>query len=204
VAERALRGIASLGQGQLSITLANLSECFPHPAFLFDQEGKLRWMSDEGVLRLSLEAARFGGGHLVRGNSALESLAEQVRRALAHPAHDVETTLKRATLLRKGECVVFRRFSEAGNTSFLIAFVPAMAGLPGKDEQQRSRTKVPGLGAVESEVARLAADGYTVLNIAARLGISENTVRTHLHRVYVKLGVHGRAELATLLIRGRL
>ena len=58
------------------------------------------------------------------------------------------------------------------------------------------------MGAVESRVARLASEGYTVLNIATQLGISESTVRTHLHRVYVKLGVHGRAELAFSLLRG--
>jgi DNA-binding CsgD family transcriptional regulator len=187
-----------------AITLANLSECFPHPAFLFSGSGALRWMSDEGVLRLSLEAARLGGGHLVRGNSALAAISGQARRALENPAHDLEGPLRRAGLIRAGECVAVRRFSEFGSTSFLIAFVPAMAPLPGVAEPQGEETRVSGLGTVESQVARLAADGYTVLNIAARLGNSESTVRTHLHRVYVKLGVHGRAELAGLLLRGRL
>jgi DNA-binding NarL/FixJ family response regulator len=54
---------------------------------------------------------------------------------------------------------------------------------------------------MESQVARLAAEGFTILNIASRLGIREATVRTHLRRVYVKLGVHGRAELACAFLR---
>jgi alpha-tubulin suppressor-like RCC1 family protein len=35
---------------------------------------------------------------------------------------------------------------------------------------------LPFLGAVESKVGCRAAEGYTVLNIAARLGVSESTV----------------------------
>jgi DNA-binding CsgD family transcriptional regulator len=201
--EEALQGIASLGEGQQSLTLSTLSACFPHPAFLFGPNTELRWMSDEGVVRLSLKAARFGGGHLVRSNPALALLSEQVRSLFSNPAHKLERPLKRAKVLRPGECVVTRHFNEVGSASLLVAFIPAMATLPGRDEERPTAARISGLGPVESQVAQLAADGYTVLNIATRLDVSESTVRTHLHRVYVKLGVHGRAELATLLLQGR-
>ena len=61
---------------------------------------------------------------------------------------------------------------------------------------------IPGLSRAEAAVARLAAEGFTVTNISARLGSAESTVRTHLRRVYKKLGVHGRAELAYVLLHG--
>jgi DNA-binding CsgD family transcriptional regulator len=204
VADRALQGLATLGHGHLSLTLANLSACFPHPAYLFGSDAELRWMSDEGVVRLSLEAARLGGGHLIRGNSALALLSEQVRLAFGSPTQDLERPLKRAKLLRPGECVATRRFSEFGSGSLLVAFVPAMATLRGQEADWATSVRIPGLGAIEARVAQLAADGHTVLNIATRLGVTESTVRTHLHRIYVKLGVHSRAELATLLLRGKL
>ena len=35
----------------------------------------------------------------------------------------------------------------------------------------------------------------TAANAAARLGLAEETVRTHLKHMYVKLGVGSRAEL---------
>jgi hypothetical protein len=50
---------------------------------------------------------------------------------------------------------------------------------------------------------RLRATGG--LRQSERLAVrrfGEATVRTHLHRVYVKLGVHGRAELTFALLRG--
>ncbi len=47
----------------------------------------------------------------------------------------------------------------------------------------------------EREVARLLVDGYSNLNIAAHLGISENTIRTYIRRLYRKLNVCNRIEL---------
>jgi DNA-binding CsgD family transcriptional regulator len=51
----------------------------------------------------------------------------------------------------------------------------------------------------ESEVATLAAGGATSKRIALRLHLSARTVDNHLQRAYAKLGVTGRAELATAL-----
>jgi DNA-binding NarL/FixJ family response regulator len=48
----------------------------------------------------------------------------------------------------------------------------------------------------ELELVRLASRGLRNKEIAARLGITEGTVKVHLHRVYDKLGLKGRVELA--------
>ncbi len=45
----------------------------------------------------------------------------------------------------------------------------------------------------EIEVLRLVAEGLNNADIAARLYISRETVKTHLERICVKLGVSGRA-----------
>lgn len=45
-------------------------------------------------------------------------------------------------------------------------------------------------------MALLAVEGFSVLNVAARLGLTESTVRTYVKRLYQKLGVRSRAELA--------
>jgi len=51
----------------------------------------------------------------------------------------------------------------------------------------------------EMEIARLAADGLSSRDLAARLGISVRTVDNHLGNVYDKLGVTTRAELPSVL-----
>jgi DNA-binding NarL/FixJ family response regulator len=57
----------------------------------------------------------------------------------------------------------------------------------------------------EREILALLADGLANKQIAARLGISTNTVKTHLELLFDKLGVSSRAEaVATGVKRGLL
>lgn len=56
-----------------------------------------------------------------------------------------------------------------------------------------------GLSAREAEVAELIARGNTVAHIVELLFVSENTVRTHSKRIYVKLDIHKRQELIDLV-----
>jgi DNA-binding CsgD family transcriptional regulator len=55
------------------------------------------------------------------------------------------------------------------------------------------------LSARELEIVELVARGNSVASIARRLVITENTVRTHMKRIYNKLAVHKRQELLDLL-----
>jgi DNA-binding CsgD family transcriptional regulator len=50
----------------------------------------------------------------------------------------------------------------------------------------------------EAEVMELIARGNSVAHIAEALVVSENTIRTHNKRLYVKLGVHKRQDLLDL------
>jgi RNA polymerase sigma factor (sigma-70 family) len=53
----------------------------------------------------------------------------------------------------------------------------------------------------QREIVRLAADGLTNREIAARLFLSPRTVASHLYRSYPKLGVTDRHELRDALAR---
>ena len=47
----------------------------------------------------------------------------------------------------------------------------------------------------ELQIVRMIASGLRNKEIAARLSISEGTVKIHLHNIYEKLAVDGRLEL---------
>lgn len=47
----------------------------------------------------------------------------------------------------------------------------------------------------ETEIVKMVAAGMRNKEIANKLFIGEGTVKTHLHAIYKKLGVHGRVEL---------
>lgn len=66
----------------------------------------------------------------------------------------------------------------------------------GQDSAVRVSRRWSSLTVGERRVATLAAEGLTNVKIASRLHISPWTVKTHLSRIYRKLSVAGRTELA--------
>jgi DNA-binding CsgD family transcriptional regulator len=69
----------------------------------------------------------------------------------------------------------------------------------GETPRKRRSDSANTLTAQEAHVARLAAEGRTNPEIAARLFISPRTAEYHLHKVFGKLGVSSRRELRDAL-----
>ncbi|WP_302893174.1 response regulator [Actinomadura luzonensis] len=63
------------------------------------------------------------------------------------------------------------------------------------------RTPADPLSARELEILRLIADGATNREAAARLFISEATVKSHVLHIYAKLGVNDRAAAVAVAFR---
>jgi len=59
----------------------------------------------------------------------------------------------------------------------------------------------PDLTARELEVLRLIAKGMRNKEIAARLGISEETAQGHVKNILLKLGLHDRTEAVAVAVR---
>ncbi|MFD6199345.1 response regulator [Mycobacteroides salmoniphilum] len=78
------------------------------------------------------------------------------------------------------------------------------AGLAG-EIRKRAQPAGPSLSAREREVLRMIADGLTVPTIAKQLFLAPSTVKTHVQRLYEKLGVGDRAAaVAEAMRRGLL
>ena len=69
--------------------------------------------------------------------------------------------------------------------------------------RRRSYSGWDALTPTEAEVARLAAAGLSNPEIAARLFMSRGTVKSHLAKVYAKLEVANRTQLATVAVLDR-
>jgi len=76
----------------------------------------------------------------------------------------------------------------------------------GEKQPARGRSKVKsdaaalGLTARETQVLSLVAQGFQNKNIAEELGLSEHTVKLHMHHIISKLGASNRTEAAGIFL----
>lgn len=92
------------------------------------------------------------------------------------------------------------RFDELGAARWSEKAAAELARLPGR----RPAADTNGLTAREREIATLAAAGLANKEVAARLFVSVHTIEATLSRVYAKLGIRSRSELAGRLDAAKL
>jgi DNA-binding CsgD family transcriptional regulator len=69
----------------------------------------------------------------------------------------------------------------------------------GETSRRRSAVSWDQLSAQELQIAQMAANGLSNREIGQRLYVSHRTVGSHLYRIFPKLGITSRAQLAQVL-----
>lgn len=87
-------------------------------------------------------------------------------------------------------CVEVQRLEAGAHRRYVVLFGGSVSPLP---------ASASALSPAQHRVAELAAAGATVAEVAESLGMACGTVRTHLGRVYERLSVSTRLELARAL-----
>ena len=72
----------------------------------------------------------------------------------------------------------------------------------GRDTEEFRPERLESLTARELEILRLIAAGMTNADIADTLVVSENTVKSHVKRIFTKLGAGNRTQAALAYLRG--
>jgi DNA-binding NarL/FixJ family response regulator len=123
-----------------------------------------------------------------------------------------------STLLRAGAaglCLKTRSVPEIANILRIVQagdmVLPAPIGARVVDSLPRQPDQAPSAQAVldvltrrETDVFRLASRGLKNREIAAELGLSPKTIKTHLRNIYHKLGLSGKSELRLLAYQAGL
>ena len=149
-----------------------------------------------------------GRALLLAAHGDLEGAFASFVRALAEHARDVDPFSRARTLLALGRTQ--RRAKQRGAarvtlTDALQRF--EQLGAPLWAEQTRAELRRIGgrapsrgeLTEAETRIAELVAEGKSNREVAAALFLTEHSVETALTRVYRKLGVRSRSELARTL-----
>jgi DNA-binding CsgD family transcriptional regulator len=91
-----------------------------------------------------------------------------------------------------------RMFTDMGMEAFAERARRELQATGGTVRKRRAETR-DDLTAQERQIAQLARDGLSNPEIGARLFLSPRTVEWHLRKVFSKLGIHSRGELAYAL-----
>jgi DNA-binding CsgD family transcriptional regulator len=136
----------------------------------------------ESIARLSRTRLRaeLARSHLLYG----EWLRRERRRTAARE--------QLRTALRMLEAMGIEAFAERARRELAAT---------GETARKRSAETSDELTAQETQVARLAAAGLSNIDIGARLFISPKTVEYHLRKVFTKLGISSRIQLAQVYPR---
>jgi DNA-binding CsgD family transcriptional regulator len=183
---------ALIGSGRLD-EAASLVEAREAEAKRLDRAAVL---ADMKRCRGLLAAAR---GDLDEALAELEYAVAQ-HEAVGDPFGRARALLALGTVRRRTRQ---KRSAREAITAALEGF--ESAGAAGWAEKARAelgtiggRTRFDGLTPAEGRIAALVAEGRTNREVAAALFLTEHTVATALTRVYRKLGVRSRTELARL------
>jgi DNA-binding NarL/FixJ family response regulator len=103
---------------------------------------------------------------------------------------------------RGGRRAVHRGHRAARPDHDAAAAGPGELAATGESAHSREQATLDALTPQEARVARLAAEGLSNPEIAARMYISKGTVDHHLNKVFRKLGIRTRAQLTHALTAG--
>jgi DNA-binding CsgD family transcriptional regulator len=150
------------------------------------------------------ELAEFVDGEIAQTKAMHAEAARQGNPAMLLEVLDSFERMDCASLAAEVAAELAECHRRAGNSRLAAAVGQRMLSLIDRAGGCRTPPLMRGMAAEpltqrEREVALMAAQGMASKEIAARLYLSKRTVETHLDRIYRKLGVAGRDELAGAL-----
>ena len=177
------------------------------PAVEVDSSARVMWMNSAAEERLlTFPALTVSHGKL---RTAVPALQAELEQALGRAAKLLAYVCYREAESDPNSDVSFPLLlGEDGDVSLLICKVLVSGSRIyvcfGDDDRIatsiRSAAIVFGLSDAQQRLAVLVADGLSLASAAARMGITVNTARTHLRRMYDKTGVRNQTALLRLLL----
>lgn len=159
----------------------------------------------ESLQRLTRAVASVWRHLPIAGGTAIVTLDGVLEHATEHALASVDLLGLPLARLTRG----ILSGPSAFDLGFAIARVEPLSGPQGArflirfEPATRMNTPAPlPLSERQLEVARLAAKGLRVVDIATTLGCAETTIKTHLRAAYATLGVASRVELLRALTKG--
>ncbi|MBG6182789.1 DNA-binding NarL/FixJ family response regulator [Arthrobacter sp. CAN_A214] len=208
-----------IGKAHVAAAFVLLEPTVEHLAHLADLAGTARkrgmWACEKDILEMSLLCGdERHVGRLAQLTSSFEGIEAEVLSEYAqavltkNPARmehagDLAENSQKQSLSVDAAARALRLYAASGDHSAQRGVLRALRRRTGLMERANgliggSSDQVRDLTAREREIALLAVNGESNRAIADRLTVSARTVEGHLYRIYSKLGISRREELATV------
>lgn len=192
--------IAMLGHGDTSL------EYFDYPAIRVDRDQTILWMNDQAKAALKDHPALMKSGPSLRSRYGKDRvpLAEAIIAMSELTVMDLRPTIGRSpeamtrTVLLGGE-------TDEGMHIVWVTCEDKMLLVKFSDKESAERQMVSasdlfGLSATQTRLAALLLEGLDTPKAAERMGITLNTAKTHLQRLFDKVGVRSQSALVSALL----
>jgi DNA-binding CsgD family transcriptional regulator/PAS domain-containing protein len=178
--------------------------CIGRSGFVVDRAGRLLFCNRMGERLLSQRSLSLSGsGSLIADHPADTAALRRLIDGAAGP--DARSGCMLLALIDK-RAMMTRVCPLPGNRSvfteprvLILLDDPNM--MPSSSEANRLLRLEHNLTAAEAAIAVQLSSGETLKKFADRTGIRYTTARTHLARVFNKMGVHRQSELSRLIIK---
>lgn len=185
--EAARRTIDDLGTSTRALAVA--LDLLPVAAIVVDAGG--RYLTSNAAARTLFGGTAVPAAVIEAAACGLRAGTERTITSVARP---------NGMLLRVVPAEISNRSSGIRPPDPGVAFLVPPGGVPVPEEPLVSRYS---LSPTQAKVAGLVAQGLTNKEIAARLGISPETVHKHLNAVFQRTGVNTRAAVVALAFGAR-
>jgi PAS domain S-box-containing protein len=161
------------------------------PSYLVDRDGRIRWLNEAalslyGDARGRLLSSLAAPDHAQRSR---EQLAKKVIGGAGRTDFELDTIDRNGdrTPVRISSVPVRRGSAIVGVFGVALPYGEASGAGP-----ERGAASGESLTPRQREVLTLLAEGASTPQIAATLGLAEETVRNHIRQLLRRLGVHSR------------
>jgi predicted ATPase/class 3 adenylate cyclase/DNA-binding CsgD family transcriptional regulator len=199
---------AGHARGRVLLALARVLRADDEPLAAEDTAHRaLGATSGIGARHELTEVLEFLAGLAAQADDTEEAVrlfaaAAAAREQLGYPRATVEEAAVGADLARASNAMDPAAFESAWQAGAAMTLPEAVAySSRGRGTRKRPTTGWASLTPAEEAVVRLLVSGLRNAEIAARLFVSPQTVKSHLSHVFAKLGVSTRSELAVLAAR---
>ena len=174
-----------------------------HPAIEVDGKARVLWMNGSARRRiddhpgLTVSSGRLRARHPACKDSLRDAIGWAAENVHGHLPVDFKTPLgKVVSLGQNDDAVPLFCWVRPEDGKIIVSFDNAEMIAQSIDTSAR----VYGLSPAQARLAHLVADGHDLVTASKQLGVSVNTLRTQLQRMFDKTGTRSQIALVRVLL----